>query len=87
MLKDDKEIAAVHPGPSSLRMDDTPPSASPLLPRGKFFVPIQCQAPPEDGMYAVKVMVGVRDIRCSEWEIPANQQSRPIMLQVSRSRA
>jgi hypothetical protein len=86
-LEDEEGRAAVHSGPSSLRIGDTPPTASPLLPRGKFLVPIQCQAPTEDGIYAVDVMLGVRDIRCSEWEVPADRQSRPVMLRVSRSRA
>jgi hypothetical protein len=86
-LEDEEESAPVHPGSSSPRMGDSPPSASPLLPRGKFLVPIPSQAPLEDGIYAVDVMLGVRDIRCSEWEMPANRQSRPIMLRVSRSRA
>jgi hypothetical protein len=85
-LEDEEESAAVHPGPSSPLMGATPPSASPLLPHGTF-LPIQCQAPLEDGIYAVDVMLGVRDIRCSEWEMPAHGQSRPIMLGVSRSRA
>jgi hypothetical protein len=86
-LEDKEESTAVHPGPSSPLMGATPPSASPLLPCGKFLVPIPCQAPLEDGIYAVNVMLGVRDIRCSKWETPAHGQSQPIMLGVSRSRA
>jgi hypothetical protein len=86
-LEDEEGRAAVHSSPSSLRMGGTPPSASPLLPRGKFLVPIQCEAPSEEGIYAVEVILGVRDIRCSEWEMPADGHSRPIMLRVSRSRA
>jgi hypothetical protein len=79
--------AAGHSDPSSLRLGDTPPTVSPLLPRGKFFVPIQCQSPSEEGIYAVDVMLGCRDVRCSEWEMPVEKHFRPIMVRVSRTRA
>ena len=79
--------AAGNSDQSSLRMGDTNPTASPLLPRGKFFVPIQCRSPSEEGIYAVDVKLGCRDVRCSEWEMPIDNHFRPIMLRVSLTRA
>ena len=74
-------------GPATMRLEDNDaPLASSLLPDGRFLAQIRYQSPLEEGIYAVEVTLGCRDVRCGEWELPLDGFTRTILVRVTRSR-
>lgn len=66
---------------------DAGPMAIPLLPSGRYLAQIQYQAPVDEGLYSVEIVLGCRDVRCGEWELPVELKSRTVLVRVSRSSA
>lgn len=62
------------------------PIVSSLLPDGRFMIPIEYEAPAEEGLYAVEVTLGCRDVRCGEWELPVAKNCRTMLVRVQHAK-
>eukprot|EP00978_Attheya_sp_CCMP212_P029120 scaffold102479_cov51-Attheya_sp.AAC.1 len=69
----------------SEQLNNTPPFSSPVLPDGKFLMPLESIPIMREGFYKVQIKLGCRDVRCGEWELSTPPNSGIIFLCASSS--
>jgi integrator complex subunit 7 len=72
---------------TSFKKISAAPTSASISSNGAFFMKVECPTLAEEGLYNIETILGCRDIRGGEWELPLKESNHSILIRVGQSKS